>query len=482
MSFWNRLFKRNKVEVIKQDAIPEDMALVHRDALFNPVSNPMQLLQKSQAGEPMAPRKFSVTQLDWIYEQMGYARKICDQKPKDGTRKGWTVKHDKADALMAQDKALNSASKLCEAGKLANRYGGAYVLMVLDEEPNFSDDDGERVNLSLPPSRPKSIVNLVVFDPDECTPEQWEGNPRSPEYREGKIYQITPKVNDLDNVVAGMRVHRSRLLYFGGVGLSARRRYENNGIDRSMIEASWDGLRYLDDADQSLSEFIHENKIGILKKAGWSAVATGDDAKAAEDDVQQELRRKSASNTMVMDANDDYLMAGNPATGLGEGHDRLKERLATDSDQPMTLLYGQTPSGLNTDGESQASTWREQVASWQQDELLPRLMKYYRLLCACLGVDVGDLEVVFNPLDEPTEKDKAETDKAKVEVQQLRLALLVSVIESIRNNNIDMQGGVKVIAQAFDVDDTDAQRLIQAASQPSGVNPVNDDGTNKMTA
>lgn len=526
MSWFSDLFRRkDKVEVIVTEPSRGDMVTVHRDSMHNPVSNPNGMLLKSQAATPVKPMSFTIQQLDWVYEQIGYARRICDQMPNDGTRKGWTIQHPKSKEIQVIDKRLDTCARLAECARLGNRYGGAYVLMVFDEEPNHNGE----INTKLPPAKVNDIINLVIFDPDECKPLEWEGNPRSPFYREGKIYQITPKVSGTDHSITNMEVHRSRLLYFGGVKLSSRGRYEHNGIDRSWIEACWDGIRYMDNADESLSEFLHENKTNVLKKKGWDAIVTGDDADAAEMIVEEAMVRKAATNTVVIDAEDDYGSQANPASGLADVHDRLKERMSADRGMPLTLLFGQAPAGLNTDGDSQASNWREQVGSWQTDELLPQLMIYYTYVCESLDADVDALEVEFNPQDEPTEQEAAEVHKLRAEGDKIyldakvlspedvkaarfgdkptalkasaepkeqttagplqdtalngaQISSMVAVVTAVNAGEISRSAGAAILARAFLMSVDDAEELLGDEVKPKQTNQAKEGDTSKMTA
>jgi phage-related protein (TIGR01555 family) len=388
------------------------------DALINLLSGQGDPTRdKAAASRPTPGHRLTYGELDILYEEHGYARRLVDELPHDATRRGWCVMadEDEDEELRAEDEQLGLRTKVRRASSLGRLYGGFYILMVLDEGPNSAAG----VQLAFPARTPRAILNLVPLEPHECQPLYWEGDPRNKRYGEPAVYLVSP-TTQTDGQMAGVHIHASRILYFPGLPLARRRRLENNGHDLSVLQPLWEKVAQLDSADGNLSGFLHENNVSYVKIAGMAALSLSEQAELTELRLAEASRTRSAIKTVFMDEHDDFGVVSRTAAGLPDVHDRLKEAVSGAGGMPLTRMFGQAPGGLNADGDSQASSWREQIAAYQQDTLAPILEQYYTLQYACRGADPGaDWSIHFYPLDEPTEEQRATVYKTTAEADAL---------------------------------------------------------------
>lgn len=418
----------------RQDALPVGPP-IGAGGIYNPMSGlGWGGVDSGASTIPSPGYRLSVGDQDTLYEDNGYARRIVDEIVDDATRKGWHVltEGDEDEELRALDETLQVKLKIAEGAKAGRRYGTAFVLLVLDEEPNAVRDGGYGyVDLAQPPRRVRAVRNLVVLDPDECFPMVWDTNPRSPTYRYPLVYQVAP--SDTGDRLMGALVHTSRLLIFRGYRLTPRRRRDNQDRDLSVLQPAWPQLSNLTQADSAGVAHMQDASVGVLKIAGKAALDLGDQGELTQLRLREVAMTKSRVGLLILDEHETYDTVAHTVSGLPDLHDRAKESLAAVSAMPMTRLYGQAPGGLNADGDSQASAWREQTSAYQQDDLAPELERYYTYQMQALNRPPGaDWKIVFAPLDEPTEQQRAETRKLTADTDAVYFSLGVYTADEIR--------------------------------------------------
>lgn len=432
------------------------------DAFFNLLSgqgNPS--VDKAAAARPTPSYRLKYGDLDVLLEDHGYARRLVDEVVRGATRKGWCVMVDEEadEELRAHDEQLKLRKHVREAAAFGRSYGGYYLLMVLDEGPNSAAG----VQLAFPPRAPRAILNLVQLDPTECQPLYWEGDSRNKRYGEPVVYIISP-TSQAAGDIAGLHVHASRILYFPGLPLPRRRRIENNGHDLSVLQPMWEKVALLDSADGNLSGFLHENNVSYIKLAGMAKLSLSDQAELVELRLAEASRTRSAIKTVFLDEKDEFGVVSRSAAGLPDVHDRLKEAVTGAGGMPLTRMFGQAPGGLNADGDSQASTWREQIADYQTDTLAPILEQYYALQYACRGMDPAtDWTIHFYPLDEPTESERATVYKTTAEADALYFDRGIVKSDEVRRSRFARRPAPIVVDDDLQDDDDEGsedERLI----------------------
>lgn len=79
-------------------------------------------------------------------------------------------------------------------------------------------------------------------------------------------------------------------------------------------------------------------------------------------------------------------------------------------------LLGNAPAGLNASGDSELETWHETVSGMQERDIRSAIKEIIKIIQLVIFGDIDDsIYFDFNPLDEVSNKDAAETTKIKVE-------------------------------------------------------------------
>lgn len=102
--------------------------------------------------------------------------------------------------------------------------------------------------------------------------------------------------------------------------------------------------------------------------------------------------------------------------GLKEVYESMCLNLCGASHYPMTKLFGRSPGGLNSTGESDSRNYYDYVDSQREAKLRPALEKLLPVMAmSAWGYIPDDLEISFPPLWTPTATELAGIAKTKAE-------------------------------------------------------------------
>lgn len=446
-------------------------------------------------GRPSIAGRLNSWELDALYLKNDLARRIVDELVEDAIRGGFKVRdwttnelvfeaaprpdddddsdddsdddQDTAtDALHNEeaedDDPLDIPQILDEACKTGRLYGGSHVLIV--------NDDGD-LEAPLDPANAGTIYNLIVLDRWEAQPVSYVTDPRDKRFARPEIFYICPAHNG-GAPVAQPRVHHTRMLRFDGNKLPRRLRIENDDYNDSVLQVVWDVLRNFNSTEQAIATIVQRFETVSIEIAGLNeALTSADDG---HDLIQQRMdlihRSLSMLNAALLDADsgEKYNRQYATVTGLDTIWDRLAHSVAKAARMPMTQLFGMSPSGLSTDDEAGRANWRKQVASYQKDQLRPRLEYLFRLMNGGKRVYVE-----FPPLDESTAMEAAEIEKLNAETEQIRITLGVQSREEVRRDLID--AGKLVDRPGMEPEDPaeKALEIAKATAAPSEEMPEN---------
>ena len=176
---------------------------------------------------------------------------------------------------------------------------------------------------------------------------------------------------------------------------------------------------------------------------------------------------RSVCRAILVDAEkESFERVATSFAGLPEVMDKLMMRMSAAAEQPVTLLYGRSPAGMNATGESDIRGWYDNVAEGQTDELKPRLERLLTLMFLAKdsptrGVVPSQWCIEFNPLWLPTDKEEADTKKV---IADTYVALVGGNIMT------DAEAGIG-LASDFPTIDVEARTELAEADKEEGVRP-----------
>lgn len=369
--------------------------------------------------------------LEDIYHGDDMAAKIADLPAQDMVREWITLSVDTgntADNTQAADDMLQALDDLgaraaCrEALTWASVFGGGMVLMYID------DGGGDNVEAMAEPvdeSRIRKVESLDVYDRFEFEIETEYSDATKPNYGRPETYRLRNQTSVRGQATQpDIVIHESRILRFDGVLTNRRRKVRNNGwsdpvftrIETVLADfgISWAGAAHL------LADFA----VGVFKSPGiMQAIATDQDDIVHNRMMIMDMCR-STIRMLPLDGDEDFERRQTPISGLPEMLDRFALRMSAAARMPITLMMGQSPSGLNNTAEGDIRFWYDQIGGKQDAELRGPLEYLIHLLFLSAegptrGAEPDGWAMDFKPLYQPTEKEQADLRKTQAETDAI---------------------------------------------------------------
>lgn len=249
----------------------------------------------------------------------------------------------------------------CDTIKWARLYGGAIAVLLVD---------GQKLNTPLNPDSvgPGMFKGLAVFD-------RWQVQPSlqnlvteyGADLGKPKFYDILPGAECL----IGEQVHYSRVVRLEGTRLPYYQRITENGWGLSILERLYDRVVAFDSTTEGIAQLIYKAHLRVIKIPQLrEMIAMG--GKSMEGVVAQlQMIRQFQSNEglTVLDGTDEFEAFSYTFAGLDDALLQFGQQLSGATQIPLVRLFGQSPAGLNSTGESDLATYYDNIAR-QQDSVL----------------------------------------------------------------------------------------------------------------
>ncbi|UCC71314.1 MAG: DUF1073 domain-containing protein [Gemmatimonadota bacterium] len=386
-------------------------------------------------------------QLTTLLTFNGYVVDYFDKLEDVATGFGWSLQVDKqkSDALHEDEERLDVYSRVGEAFRSGQEYGGCLLLPVIDDDATTPED-------LLRPLNPESVTRvhaLHVFHWDEFIPVDYETSMLDNGFREPKTWRITPKnagwippadesgFGPWETTSRGFTIHHSRVLYFRGMRSKPYERAANGGRDRSVVQHLWDALVGIGGVDAGAATMAQEMNYTTIKVAGLGRM----EASSAWSTILTRFKimdlGRSLYNALLIGEDDAHERHTANASGYRELKDGAKSTWASHTGMPETLAFGDTPSGLNTDGEASRRNWDRKGVVLQRKVVGPPLKRlYFDFLIPAHGGGeteaLRDARLVFEPIGTLTRKQRSDMDRHDAETATMLVERGVLYPDEIR--------------------------------------------------
>lgn len=444
--------------------------LVQRaDSWVNAMTGLGTLRDKLMHAQVVAGTKLQDTQLESLFNDDDVARRVVAKLPREATRRGFrlelegdpdeTAPADIDREMMAAFAKLEAMQKLRDGWIWGRLYGGGSGIFV-------GADDGLPVEEPLDESRIRTIGFLnVVKRPQLSVAKRYE-DLQLAEYGKPELYNISQASGALAPR-EGLVVHESRLILFDGA-LTARMTQESpTGFDDSVLQSTFSPLQQTATAWQSVAHLLTDASQGVLKIANLVDLVAAGGQDTLRSRIQLMDLARSVCRAILVDAEkESFERVATSFAGLPEVMDKLMMRMSAAAEQPVTLLYGRSPAGMNATGDADIRGWYDTVQEGQADELKPRLERLIRLMFLAKdsptrGVEPKSWCIEFNPLWQPTDKEAADTKKV---IADTYVALVTG------NVMTDAEAGIG-LAPDFPTIDVESRTELAEADKEEGVRP-----------
>lgn len=352
--------------------------------------------------------------LEAMYRTSWVIGQAVDVVAEDMTRAGVDLKSkddaENTEAVQNAMRQLGIWASIEETVKWARLYGGCIAVMLID---------GQRPETPLRPEtiRQDQFKGLLVLD-------RWMIQPSvvnfvedyGPELGHPASYDVLPNPWV---PLSGQRVHHTRVVRLEGVKLPYQQRLTENGWGQSVAERIYDQLVAYDSTSQGAAQLVYKAHLRTLSidKLRELIAAGGQMFEAVLKQVDVIRSMQSNEGLTLLDASDKFESHTYSFSGLSDVLLQFGQQLSGALQIPLVRLFGQSPAGLNSTGESDLRTYYDGILQKQESTLRVPIGRLLNVLYrSVVGRDPPeDMTFEFEPLWQLSDKEKADVAKTITE-------------------------------------------------------------------
>lgn len=356
-----------------------------------------------------------------LYEGNGLFTKIIDRPSEEAVKHGFDIDYgDESIAEYVDDRMdeLELEEKFATAEKWARLYGGSIIVMLVD--------DGRGLEEPLDWNNVRSIEELRVFERAIVQPDYgsmyhfhfMDTLNSKKKFGEPEYYQVF-------SIYGYFCVHRSRCLIFRNGRLPEQ---TTNAIYRY-----WGIPEYVK-IKRALRECItsHEDGVKLLERSVQAIYKMKNLANmlSTEDGENKVLQRlqvidmaRGILNSIAIDTDgEDYDFKTLQMSGIKDVIDATCNMLSAVTDIPQTILFGRSPAGMNSTGESDFENYYNMVENIQKQNMKANARTVIDLILkqgALEGVipEVPKYKMKFAALWSMSDTEKANVEQTKAQTE-----------------------------------------------------------------
>jgi phage-related protein (TIGR01555 family) len=374
-----------------------------------------------------------------IYTGNGLGKKIVDTYANELVRQWFEIEGDTNGEILKYLSGLSAKKEYNKACKWAYLYGAGFIVMDI-EDGTESDDDVE-INLIEPVNinRIQTIKGLWTFDRIDLI-EIVKYYTEGPNFGQPEIFKFRPFFTDSGK--SEFIVHESRVVVINGEEIpnDVRRnlRQEFRGFGMPFLQFVYNELLTMGVSFDSVKRIMHEFIIGKINITGLQKLISGGKSNLITTRINLISLCKSIANTIILDEKESFERVSASVTGLDGILDRLMMWLSGATGIPVTKLFGRSAAGMNSTGEGDQDNFYDEIKSRQEYQLEPGLRKLVDYIVVAKdgpkGFKPNKYEIVFNPLKQMSEKEKAEIKKLTAETDKMYIESQVLSPDEVAQN------------------------------------------------
>lgn len=347
-----------------------------------------------------------------LYSTGGLFARVVDKPADDVIAKGVTIEGDDGSVAGELDR-LKVMPAIADGIRWSRLTGGAALVLIAD--------DGGLLPVPLNPGSLAQIDEIKVFDLTDISAEPERYNDATQRNFGMPVYY---------RIQAGgaqFRVHESRLIEIPGDPLPRQ-------VANATKNIPWAGRNAVDRTYKAIMDYCEGVSLSksILKRKQQPTYKMKGLADAINAGMEAQVQKRiglvdtvrGVLNTVAVDSEDDFTVQDMNLSGVKDVIGELKSAVSAESGMPITLIFGESPGGLNSTGQHDSDNYNGMVRAIQQNKATPALERIVSLIFAQSTVTLKseDWSIVWPALDEPTDKESADIRKtnADAELQEMK--------------------------------------------------------------
>lgn len=384
---------------------------------------------------------------DWqlltsLYRTSWIVQRVCNVIPEDAladlTIEAPGLETKELHQLQEEIRSTHLRESILEGLRWGRLYGGAAAIIMVS---------GQEEDLSLPIDINNISIGafrgLYIVD-------RWSGiypgldlvdNDRDPDFGLPEYYEVRD-----ENGGGTYRVHHSRVLRFCGTKMPYWEQVAEQYWGTSSIESMYDELIKRDNVAHNIANLTFKACLSVLQ------VENLDQMFATSSTVHQRRMYSmlSAINTLenslgirLVNKGDDIQQLQYSFSGLPEVMDSAMMDMAGATSIPVTRLFGRSPAGMNSTGESDEKMYRQTLEQERSIHITPVLEKLIPIVCrSAIGYFPAGCQFKYPSLIEMSPEQKAQIiDQRSQAMERLFQAGLLPgdvILESFRNSQTEL--------------------------------------------
>lgn len=412
-----------------------------RDSYSNPFARlgfgQMSLTETSEY--PLTRMTQNYALLNSLYRTEWIARRIIDIVASDMTKNWYSLKSqlspEATDQFSVMERKTHIRDSILRGLKWGRLYGGAAGVIVIDGQEDMLDQP-----LDLNQVMPGQFRGLIIAD-------RWSGvypdahlvqDISDPDFGTPEYYTFNMQDTDL---ARGIRVHHSRVVRFLGRDLPEIERIAENYWGMSEIEHVYNELDKRNSASANIAHLIFQANLKTYKMKDLGQLLAMGDPESQRELYQTLSMQNALLSSMgmnVMDQNDDFITSQYTFSGISDVYEMFMLDVSGAAEIPVTKLFGRSPAGLNSTGESDLTNYYDHIRQLQESDLRPILEKLLPVLSVSVwGVVPDDLDIEFESI-----RDSSETERA-----DLMMKYTQAIVQAFNANIISQKTALKELRQ-----------------------------------
>lgn len=344
--------------------------------------------------------------LEWMHRGSWLAGMAVDIPADDMVRSGIDVQCDarpeEIDGLQQDLVRLGVWDGVRDTCAWSRLYGGAVGVILIDGQDYSTPLNPDKIGKG-------QFRGVMALD-------RWMVEPSLQDLVEDMGPQLgMPKFYRVTSDVPGMRnksVHYTRVIRFDGIRLPYWQRVSENLWGISVLERLYDRMVAFDSTTQGAAQLAYKSYLRTIKIKGLREIlAAGGPAEGVLIQYVEMMRRfQGIEGLTMLDGDDEFEAQGaSNFAGMSEVMLQMGQQISGALQIPLVRLFGQSPAGLNSTGESDLRTYYDGIAQQQNKTLLVPMHVIVRAAALSGGWKIGqDYSVVFRPLWQLSEEQKSE--------------------------------------------------------------------------
>ena len=382
---------------------------------------------------------------DWqlltsLYRTSWIVQRVCNVIPEDALAdlsiEAPGLNSDALQRLQEEIRSTHLRESMLKGLRWGRLYGGAAAIIMISGQ-----EDDMSLPIDINSVQIGAFRGLYIVD-------RWSGiypglelvdDNSDPDYGLPEYYEVR---NEVDG--GSYRIHHSRVICFRGTEMPYWEQVAEQWWGTSAIESMYDELTKRDNVAHNIANLTFKANLSVLQ------VEHLDQMFATTSTIHQRrmFAMLQAINTLenslgirLVNKGDDIQQLQYSFSGLPEVMDSAMMDMAGATCIPVTRLFGRSPAGMNSTGESDEKMYRQTLEQERAVHITPALERLLPIVCrSALGGFPSGAEFKYPPLLEVSPMEKADiVDRMAGVMERLFQSNLVpgeAVLEAVRNAQV----------------------------------------------